>query len=261
LLALLPILALMPYHQSQGPLPRGGEVERNPPQYVGQSDQQNANASHGASQKTSVVEGRDAIDGKEETPESERENYTQPPRDWWIIGLTGGLVFASFLLFFVGLWQAKITRDTARKQLRAYLNIGEATIINFDTQRPIVQVMVKNFGQTPAYQVKILQQVNAQFPANRPLPVLDPKDEEWHGVLAPGAHFVVMWPLDDPPIPDDRKQMIRRGVGAIYAHGRVTYEDAFGTEQWLIFKLEYGGPSEIHQAGNLATCKDGNDAS
>src|SRR5260370_24442209 len=53
-------------------------------------------------------------------------------------------------------YQANIARDTEQRQLRAYMSATAKSVENFNTNKPIVvRLLIKNFGQTPAYHVQI----------------------------------------------------------------------------------------------------------
>jgi len=74
----------------------------------------------------------------------------------WISGFGAVLSFISIILVLcalkVALQANDITRDTARRQLRAYLN---TTGVWFDTEATQVRLCVCNRGQTPAYDVVV----------------------------------------------------------------------------------------------------------
>ena len=74
-----------------------------------------------------------------------------------LVGDTGAdrwLVFATVLLAVFAFWQGWISRDTARRQLRAYVCIyGGSIILRQAAQQIFLEgyVTLKNFGDTPAY--------------------------------------------------------------------------------------------------------------
>lgn len=188
----------------------------------------------------------------------------RPPeagKTWALSDKIAAIAMGAAILQFVALAITIIVMIVvAQRQLRAYVNVEESSLINFEAEVPIVQVSVRNFGATPARNVRTLLIVRAQFPADRPLPELDPSDEKFRGVLAPRGHFILLWRLDDPKIPDARKERVTAGEAAIYAFGKITYRDVFGLSHWTTFRVAYGGEHGIHPAGNMATCVDGNDA-
>ena len=63
-------------------------------------------------------------------------------------------------------------RDTAERQLRAYINNSRAVISNATTGMiPEVEIEVKNWGQTPAYRVRHTANITlAIFPLNVDIP-------------------------------------------------------------------------------------------
>ena len=151
-------------------------------------------------------------------------------------------------------------KETAERELRAYVNYGVGNVINFDGPHPLVQVVFKNFGQTPAY--KLRRRVNflvTAVPRSAPFPEID-ADTQFGGALGPGSHTVLGRALDDLQLPQTVKDEIKTGKRGLYVFGDVTYEDAFGKERLTTFRLLYGGGEMIHPAGNLATCEEGNEA-
>src|SRR5438552_10833727 len=75
------------------------------------------------------------------------QHDNHPTPDWWLIGVTFLLVIATGELVYYA-------RDTARRQLRAYISVHRSDIAGIDGgQTPVATLLIKNYGQTPAYGV------------------------------------------------------------------------------------------------------------
>jgi hypothetical protein len=132
------------------------------------------------------------------------------------------------------------TRSTSRRQLRAYLGISE-----FGYSAPYVVFTVKNYGLTPAKNVRIW----CDCPDTERLSLLIawlPK----HGI----SNGDLLWPGDIL----DRKS-IRVGLTEeFFVNGKISYTDAFGkprvtTFQYAITKGPKGLRWTAHTKGNTAT--------
>jgi hypothetical protein len=79
-------------------------------------------------------------------------------------------------------------RDTAERQLRAYINNSRAVISNVTTGMiPEVEIEVKNWGQTPAYRVRHTANITlAIFPLNVNIPQPAAPSET---TIGPGSIF------------------------------------------------------------------------
>lgn len=154
-------------------------------------------------------------------------------------------------------------KDTAKRELRAYLSYEEGSIINFTGDQPRVQIRIANSGQTPAY--KIAARVVIAFlkwPLENPAPAFPLSDEieQRSGPCGPRSHFILSRVLTDPPLPANRMSLLARKDAALFVYGEVRYEDVFGDPHSVKFRLAHGGQTEVHPLGNLATCEEGNDA-
>jgi hypothetical protein len=178
-------------------------------------------------------------------------------KDVWLILLTAVLGIAA-----LGSWSQ--ARDTARRQLRAYLTviIGNGSYqdenLKFDA-RPVLT----NNGQTPAHKVSY-----AARAAILPYPldantVLDSPAEitKSAAVLGPTQTFVLAAVVPER-VPDEQVVPIMAGYpNRVYIWGRVTYEDVFGRPHFTEFcqsiyfqtaKGEDGAKDKISILGNYA---------
>jgi hypothetical protein len=164
-------------------------------------------------------------------------------------------------LWIAGEKARKLSGDTAKRQLRAYIFSDHAKVIGFNTNSHIlVTAAFKNSGQTPAYNVIVW--VNCHIAAY-PLEGKRerPTDESGasRGHVGPGATFHVPMQLSETKTAS-QTAAIRAGVGAIYYYGEVTYIDAFWQARFTRFCFMYGGDAGCNSEGVMATYGDWNEA-
>jgi len=146
-----------------------------------------------------------------------------------------------------------VASDTAIRQLRAYVNFVGMKITNVDSplpsdirknyrpsgaeifftdKGPMVNVEMRNSGQTPAYNVKMWMSVTVrEYPLKSSLePPRTNKPYESVATFASQAIYslptIIMKPLTQQQI-----NSIRDGSAAIYIYGEITYDDIFGLER------------------------------
>jgi hypothetical protein len=203
-----------------------------------------------------------AQDGASNNADSHHE---QPP-DWWMIGLTLALVGVGVLQLVSFIIQARrlgdtvnVMKDTAQRQLRAYVSIFDARIA-FDTDgrtfRPTI--VLQNAGQTPAYDVASWTDGDA-FDASKPPSFSQPipaDQRTLRTVVGPGMKFTLnsQKVTEIPGI----EGHVRDGTTAIYVWGRVDYRDAFGRTWPLEFRCRAHPLPGGHWL--LAPTPEGNDA-
>ncbi len=150
-----------------------------------------------------------------------------------------------------------VTRDTAQRELRAYVGIEKIgkSHAEWRGQRLYrATVTLKNFGQTPAADVRI----NA---GAETLPYPD-KDEyfDWvdehaqgAGLLNPGSSLEYKIDTIDP-----YAEAQNMPENAFYAFGEITYRDVFGNDRCTRFRYMLAGFPKGDAL--LTPCADGNEA-
>jgi hypothetical protein len=121
-----------------------------------------------------------------------------------LAGFTAALAIATIVLILVGIYQARqlnrhaahteklvdTARETAERQLRAYLQVTPDlnSFVWFNTVHvPAASFLVKNTGQTPAYEVQSDAAIRpAAFLLHGPLPDFAPLEEPFRIVIHPG---------------------------------------------------------------------------
>jgi hypothetical protein len=178
---------------------------------------------------------------------------------------------------------ADIMQDTAKRQLRAYVMVTEATIVGADENgtvqisrgprgemvniivgpgfRSFIQFIVTNTGETPAHNVRIYGRAKlVTWPIrDQDLPEL-PLSEESISKSVVGRNrtpfkFEV---LDILTVEDFAR--LQNASSAIVAYGEIHYDDVFGEQKITSYRYFAGGAVSInnttmsaHENGNEAT--------
>jgi len=189
----------------------------------------------------------------------------------WLIGSGTALLIVTLLLTLQANLAAreavKVTREIGEKQLRAYLFLdNELPIDPFRIaagEPPHGMVNIKNFGQTPAYDI-----VCQRGAFDGPWPIPDnfefPADDttEWAGgaTLAPGVSTSFPIFKEGPVVSQAAFNEIMSGGTAFYIWGRIKYRDAFGHQQHTNFCIAIDPMAESPEHG-LRRSHRHNDAS
>lgn len=154
-------------------------------------------------------------------------------------------------------------RDTAKRELRAYVNYDTGRIsgtLGIEGETSLVRIQIKNFGQTPAYRLRARNAVaRLPWPPEEESFIL-PDEPNSFGVLGPTHHFTMVRRLPDPAFPIGTLELLRRGEVAIFVYGEIEYEDAFGNPHTTTFRVMHGGPIGTRTDGVLSAHERGNDA-
>jgi hypothetical protein len=179
---------------------------------------------------------------------------------WWLAWLTGILAASTVGLWGVTYFTLRHGRESAQRQLRAYMSVRRATLMDAaGTQEG--RVILENNGETPARYVRGWISVGPQnYPtaesvfARRQHPIVS------QATVGKGRRAILQAKLANP-LTDFEKSAIAHGHAAIYMFGEVTYEDVFGEEWVTPFRFAAGGHyGPIPKDGRLAVCEKGNDA-
>jgi hypothetical protein len=136
-------------------------------------------------------------------------------------------------------------RESTKRQLRAYLGVSECGLKLENRAIPEGQVNIKNFGQTPAYNVRQWIGI-AVFP--HPLPVKLPERPDGLpssvSVVPPSGDHINVVPVKSA-IPADLQFLLYTPEHTVYVFGRVMYEDIFGGEWTTDYRFFCGGPEGL----------------
>lgn len=163
----------------------------------------------------------------------------------WEISLLAGAFIVSCVTLFVT-WQ------TARRQVRAYVNVSG---ISLDQVTHPVAVQFKNVGQTPAYKCNAQVRLWA-FPKGAEtfeLPVLPMESqltlgsgmEQWIGA---------QWPEEAHMLATQRGEM------TVWLFGRIKYDDIYGRHHTTSFRFQLATPDGNWKTGGFKATAEGNEA-
>jgi hypothetical protein len=163
---------------------------------------------------------------------------------------------AGFLQFLALIATVLVTQGSGQRQLRAYVHLDNAWFEETDPTKWRITYRIKNFGQTPAYKVKVLEAAKV-VDWNNGKPAIPVATKGFSlGAIAPGGDFVDNEATLQGSV---TRGELATGSKAIYLVGKVTYTDAFHRKRWTAFQLYIGG--SVGCTGNeLYSDDEGNDA-
>lgn len=186
-------------------------------------------------------------------------------------GAINALATFAIALFTLTLWRSSekmwnATQDalrhaerTAERELRAYVHISGGEIKFEPLNAPTWHLTVKNFGKTPAYDVRQWTHMwIEEYPLKVKLPAPDADFKTACSILPPGGHEEMVC-RRDPPIPGEALNLIGTVKGTVYIYGEIRYRDAFGEDRVTKYRLLYGGPTP-NRGGFLKPDSEGNEA-
>ncbi|MBB4633828.1 hypothetical protein [Sphingosinicella soli] len=153
--------------------------------------------------------------------------------------------------------QNEISKDATNRQLRAYLEVSECIVSVFpDDGEIIMQIRLKNCGQTPANDVRVMaESFAAPFPLDNERPFL-PVDKEWGSSLGPGLETGCVKRIRTHNV-EWAVQEAKARRGAFYIQGICEYLDCFGESHDTHFRYAFAGL--VSDNGLLMQpCKTGN---
>lgn len=170
----------------------------------------------------------------------------------------GTLVLAVGSLF---LWLStrrlvRVAKDTAERQLRAYVHI-EHTGWAPPTGRPGQSVLltIKNYGTTPAYHVEMFVNIKVIIESGRQFP--DAARQRGTSIMAPGQIERVVEKIS-PDISAEVRKDIEEFRAALYVWGTILYRDAFSAARTTKFRFRSIGDDIV--SGDFETDEEGNEA-
>jgi hypothetical protein len=180
---------------------------------------------------------------------------------------TGSYVNASWRAIREAEIQSFILRDQEQRQLRAYIFLppdNELHVVAYPSTKNTfeIDINVKNFGQTPAYQVITESWVNlAPWPP--------PGNFDYTGPLDPNRIFAYIIPPggivhfhagSGRPFTQTEMTSLEDGALSLYIFGSITYEDAFGIKQHTDFCFASSTQDQLGFTTAIGVCPNHNDA-
>jgi hypothetical protein len=245
LFAIACIGVMLSYYPSPGEWKAG-----KPPQTQADANQHKAPANQrGAEQSAAGVK----IIGAEPQTQGSPAHYAhsrdeKPATDWWmvgVVGLVGLLQLAAFIVQAKRLGQTiGVMKDTAERQLRAYVSANKGSITIDGTTKIKFFLRLRNSGQTPAYKLSTKPKpVIYRPPGPLVFDTID-KDMNMGAVIGPGGVFKInAWKDMAEGAPDAEAarliiDSIDNGAAILYVHGRADYEDVFEKTRTLYFRFK-----------------------
>ncbi len=132
-------------------------------------------------------------------------------------------------------------RDTAEKQLRAYVCVDSAVLKFPQPDVPEAQVDFRNCGQTPAYDLRgWIHTWFAEYPLKEVLPTAPEDLRKGTETVAPGRKSIFVAPRK-PPLPPPYLALLGTDKFTLYVYGEIRYRDIFGKERSTQYRLIHGG--------------------
>ena len=120
-----------------------------------------------------------------------------------------------------------LSEETAGKQLRAYVGIERVSLDGTDPGFAVkATIVIKNFGQTPAFDERISLVMGAAPEGIEDIEVAETMDNSNPATVMPGSTIETRMPRrsSDPMV---LSHILRTG-GILWLVGKITYTDAFG---------------------------------
>jgi hypothetical protein len=158
----------------------------------------------------------------------------------------------------IKLWRAG--ERHSERELRAYVGTAfarETLVQLIIDQPPSAKIIIKNFGQSPAYDVSISVKI---APGDYPLTISLPEPDSMpgRGVLHPGEEISITGWGDNPLGDESGRLQTEHRTRRLYLYGMITYRDIFQKGHTTHFRLHTAGrgatvqPFEYSHKGNDA---------
>jgi hypothetical protein len=173
----------------------------------------------------------------------------------------GTLVLAAFttILGAATIFLARATNrlvsgadSTAQRQLRAYVMADIGDIRLRENHALETMIYLKNFGQTPAYDVKSWVDMRVGNPNNPPFAQRLPFEQIT--MIGPGSKFIIG--PDRISISAEVPNQIKNGTKVIFVWGETSYRDAFG-HRWVYRYCTRNSKIMMNIADELGTIAPG----
>jgi hypothetical protein len=150
-----------------------------------------------------------------------------------------------------------VMRDTAERQLRAYVSAVSAEIKHVEIGgSPEATVVVRNSGQTPAHRLNRMGGIGIGISFDVLAPGVGPAAKTVASLAAGGSNLQfhkANWTLTQ-----DHMTALQNGDLTIWVYGEMNYRDVFNRDWFTKFRFQTGGAMGI-QGNRLAASEDGNE--
>ena len=246
LLALLLLLCAIGAAVQQSPPPAPSKAVQKP-QKIGGTKQQATNSDQGPAKTLSSVSKDNDVPSEQQAQNGSSDKSQKPPTDWitWFTGVLAGVAILQLIVIGTQIHYMHgglaLSRDTAIRQLRAYVCIATGIVKFRMPNLPEAQIHIKNYGQTPAYDVQMwISTWIEEFPLKVTLPTPQKGFNMSAAILAPNEAPHVLIAEHDPVLAES-VPLLGTPKGTIYIYGEIQYRDAFGVQRHTKYRYIYGG--------------------
>lgn len=195
------------------------------------------------------------------TNDTANEKHNDAPQGWWnreewwsehIVEII--LAVATVLLWIATRDLVRGAEKTAERQLRAYIGIKEGHMAIKDGNKLSGIIVMKNSGQTPAYNVKAWC-ITGVFEPNEPISFRQAETKVMYGDI--GCKGSIHLTISSKVYPPEKIASIKSKTHPTFAWGRVTYRDVFMKDWETEFRVTMGNEVGTDRWG-LRPCEEGN---
>jgi hypothetical protein len=170
--------------------------------------------------------------------------------EWWLVYVGIAQAVALILTILAMIRQTGVLKDSAKKQLRAYIGVTECSLKLDIPNIPEGQVWIKNCGQTPAKRVRHWIGIAVlPHPLVSELPKPPGGLQMSVSILSPDSRHTLVIPVKMPIRPQDLLSLYTR-EHTVYVYGHIVYEDIFGDEWNTDYRFFCGGPDGLRTKKN-----------
>lgn len=174
--------------------------------------------------------------------------YRLKVTDTLLVGITFLLFVATLALWLATRRLVRSAEKTAERQLRAYVSIDGAAIMNVASgQTPKAVIDFKNFGQTPAYNVthwQVITKPQIFHQSDDPFR-LPPADLYRSNAIIGPTSGMKMCSTANRHLTDEEFTGLADGTLAMYVFGEIRYRDAFGEDRFMRYRRMLGGHTGV----------------
>jgi hypothetical protein len=178
-----------------------------------------------------------------------------------LIRQTDLTILLTIILIVPAYWSAIISRNTARRQLRAYVSAGmhhEGIVKDEVSGKWVIKFDYQNEGMTPAYKLSI---ATNHLLTDESDPTLPPVSKPYEiGMVGPQGEI---FDSEVTALTDGDIESLAAGRRHLFFFGIIRYLDVFKRSHFTTFRFFAGGTEPFKGASDpdMTLCSKGNEAS
>ena len=144
-------------------------------------------------------------------------------------------------------------RDTAKRELRAYISVNPTILFNYGAVQPIrIECIARNHGQTPAFDINYVVEIDVlPLPLPNGFAFPEPTREVRHNsVVFPNSEMSV-WFNREAALTPQQIATISAGTHNLYLWGRSNYIDAFGDARTVRIRCSLDLATFLHHMNEV----------